>query len=205
MTELSNGTEDLSASDRGGYRMRLHPLLADRASTRAYDHDHKLEREDLRILLEAARWAPSSRNGQPWRFLAGRRGDDTFDGVLETLVESNQEWARHSAALICGIVQVVGDTYRTARYDLGLSVGHLVVQAGALGLHVRQMGGFHPEAVIERFGIPDGFEPVVVVAVGRLGTAENLPEKHRLREAEPRTRRSLEEIAFESTWGNPIL
>jgi nitroreductase len=184
----------------------LHPLLAGRWSPRAFDRGHELADADLVALLEAARWAPSGFNGQPWRFLAGRRGDPTFKGIHQALRPSNQRWAGQSSALLVGLARVRaadGTPARLGPYELGLAVGQLVVQASAAGLHVHQMAGFDGEAVRDEFGVPPEYEPFVVIAVGRLGDPADLPEELRVRELADRVRHPLDELAYAETWGRP--
>lgn len=186
----------------------LHPLLAERRSPRAYDQSHALGAAELGSLLEAARWAPSAVNRQPWRYLVGLRGDDTFTGVFDTLAEGNRLWAGSASALIVGLAPTVdesGAPVRHAPFELGLSVAQLTVQAHALGLHVHQMAGFDHAAVAERFDVPAGYEAFVVLAVGTLGDVDALPEPLRTRELAVRERRPLDEIAFAGRWGQPAL
>jgi nitroreductase len=175
----------------------LHPLLAERTSPRDMDPAHVLGDDALHALLEAARWAPSSMNGQPWRFLVGRRGDDVFATIVGTLAEGNRGWVAGASALLL----VVSDTLdaeerprRHAEWDAGQAVAHLTVQAEAMGLGVRQMGGFSADAARAAFGIPARYAVLTVVAVGRRREGAATP---------PRVRRPLAETAF-STWGTPI-
>ena len=125
----------------------LHPLLADRHSPRAFDASETVTEDQLGLLLDAARWAPSASNTQPWRFLAGRRGERAFDVLLAALVPGNQAWARDAGALVL-VAAETADEEGTPRpwavYDAGQAAGHLTAQATALGLSVRQMGGFIP-------------------------------------------------------------
>jgi nitroreductase len=184
----------------------LHPVLAARWSTRAYDPEAELSDATLLALLEAARWAPSRSNSQPARFLVGRRGDQTFAALLDALKPTNRQWARNAAALLAGLAPLRDDGGRPAThasYDLGQAVAHLSVQATALGLSVRQMSGFLPDVLRRAFAVPDDHEPYVVVAVGRHGDAGALDEGLRAKEAAPRARRLLAETAFAAAWGLP--
>ena len=186
----------------------LHPLLAERWSPRAYDTAHEIDEQELTAVLEAARWAPSAVNRQPWRFLVGRRGDATFKGVFDALLPGNQLWAGSSSALVVGLAATVdkdGQPLRHAPYELGLSVAQLTVQAHALGLHVHQMAGFSDEALHAGFDVPEGYEAFIVLAIGRLGDPEGLPETLRARELAPRERLALPEIAFAGSWGQPAV
>ena len=188
--------------------VELHPLLADRWSPRAFDRT-PLEDADVTALLEAARWAPSANNYQPWRFLVGRVSTDgvdtTYAGLLDSLAEFNQLWASAAPVLIAAAVEVEhedGSAREIAPYELGLAVSQLTVEAAARGLHVHQMGGFDAERLAETFAVPPQYRAVVVLAVGRLGDPETLPTWAAERETAPRDRKPLTEIAFTTTWGN---
>lgn len=179
--------------------VRLHPLLADRRSTRAFDPAHRVEDATLAALLEAARWAPSWANSQPWRLLAARRGEPAFDRLAATLVERNQVWARNAGALILAAASTSDTSGRPlshAWYDTGQAVAHLVLQAEAEGLSSRQIGGFDPAAAARAFALPEGVVPVVVVAVGRHDPEVELPAPVAEKERAPRTRRPLTEITL---------
>jgi nitroreductase len=182
----------------------LLPVLKARWSSRAFS-DALLTADEVRDLFEAARWAPSAGNGQPWRFIVVPRDDaPTFAAALACLHETNALWARHAAALIVSVAQTVRDDgrpHRTALYDLGQAVAHLTVQATALGLALRQMGGFSAELARETFAIPQGFEPVTMVAIGRRGDPANLPDALQAREHEPRRRNPTAQWVFAGRWG----
>ena len=169
----------------------LHPLLAKRWSPRAFDRAHALAPEQLTALIEAARWAPSSNNTQPWRFLVTNRGETAFDELFDTLSPGNQQWAGAASALILVAAENTGPF---ALYDTGLAVSNLVAQAGHEGLAVHQMGGFDKNAAIERFKLAESLQPVVVVAIGRHDAEAPLSATFAERERAPRTRRPVEEI-----------
>jgi len=181
----------------------LHELLSRRRSPRAYD-TRPIEPAALRSLLEAARWAASSNNGQPWRFIVGEQGvdDAAFDRLLGTLGEKNARWAQHAPVLILAVAKL--HTYagreQHALYDLGLAVGNMTTQATALGLALHQMGGFDLARAREEFDIPDGYEPVAVIAVGYPGNPALLPDDLRERELAPRTRVDLDTFVYGSQW-----
>ncbi|MFC9131532.1 nitroreductase family protein [Streptomyces sp. NPDC057099] len=185
----------------------VHPLLAERWSPRSFDATHTVTDEELVSLLEAARWAPSARNTQPWRFLVGRRGDTTYQQILATLVPGNQAWAGNSSVLIAAVAAERlenGTAHHGAAYDTGLAVAHLSVQAHALGLHAHQMGGFDPERLRVSLDVPDGYRPLTVTALGALAAADLLPEELRVRETAVRERRPLAETFFAESWGKPL-
>jgi nitroreductase len=175
----------------------LHPLLAQRWSPRGFDRQHVLSDADLDILLEAARWAPSSGNSQPWRFLVGRRGDTVHGGLVRHLAPGNQLWAPDAAGLILTAAARTDDEGRElphAWYDTGQAVAHLTIQAEVLGLAVHQMAGFDREGVRQEFGLASGLEPVTMLAVGRFDPDAALPEPLWSRERAPRQRRPVREI-----------
>jgi nitroreductase len=184
----------------------IHPLLRGRWSPRAFD-PAPLPREQVLSLLEAARWSPSSNNGQPWSFVVIPRTDqDAFDRAVSSLNESNVVWAQHAPLLILAVARLNRDNgapNRTALYDLGQAVAHLSVQAAASGLWVHQMGGFSQDRARELFAVPEGYEPVTFIAIGRQGDPVLLPENLREREQAPRTRKPLDAFAFGGEWGQP--
>lgn len=181
----------------------LQPISA-RRSPRAFDPAASLDDAQLEALLEAARWAPSAMNRQPWRFLVARQGDPAFPAMHAALAEGNQVWADKAAALIVALVDTEDEAASTdpgRAYEVGLAVGQLGVQAAGMGLVTHQMGGFSRTQLSAEFGIPARFRPLVVIAVGAAGDPALLPERLRDREAAPRVRKDLAEIAFESSWG----
>jgi nitroreductase len=186
----------------------LHPFVRERWSPRAFS-EQSVSLQDLTLLLEAARWAPSSSNEQPWRFIVARKEDgETFAKLLDVLVEGNQVWAKRAPVLVLAVAKntfgTTGKPNRWASHDVGLALGLLLTQAGALGLHVHMMAGFDPEKARTAFGIPDDFTPTTAVAIGYLGSPDSLPEKLRERELAPRTRKPLNEIAFGAKWGQTL-
>ncbi len=175
----------------------VHPLLAERWSPRGFDRAHEVSDDEVAALLEAARWAPSAGNSQPWRFLVARRGEQAYGQLFAALRPGNQVWAGSASALILVAASVVADdgTSRPwALYDTGQAVAALVTQAQAQGLGVHQMGGFDTAAVRADFGLDETVTPVVVVAVGRADPDADLPEHLAAREAAPRTRRPVGDL-----------
>lgn len=178
----------------------LHPLLGRRWSPRGFDPEHVLADEQLLALLEAARWAPSASNTQPWRFLVTRRGEQNHARLFAALAPGNALWAGTAGALVLVAAQTADDAGRTqpwALYDTGQAVALMVIQAGSLDLSVHQMGGFDADAVREAFSLDDTVSPVVVLAVGRYDPASRLPEELAAREDAPRLRRPLPELLLE--------
>jgi len=147
------------------------------------------------------------RHSQPWRFMVGRRGDPTYKALFDALMEGNQVWAAQAPVLVLAAAQVRSDAGKAlshATYDLGQAVAHLSIQAHAAGLSVHQMGGFRAEDVRAGLSIPEDYAPMVVLALGRIGDADELPEPLRTRERAPRARRPLSEIAFGAAWEAPV-
>lgn len=148
-------------------------------------------------MLEAARWAPSCGNSQPWRFLVGRRDDETYKRILACLHPGNQRWAGRAAMLLLGAyaeVDSAGAALPHAAYDLGQAMAHLTVQATALRLHVHQMSGFDAAALQADLTLPDRVRPQVVAAVGQLGDPRTLPDDLQTRETRLRQRRPVAEL-----------
>ncbi len=175
----------------------VHPLLAERWSPRGFDQAHELGGDSLTALLEAARWAPSAQNSQPWRFLVTRRGDEAHGRLFTALSPGNQAWAGAASALVLVAACTVGDEGKPqpwALYDTGQAVAALVTQAQADGLAVHQMGGFDAAAVRAEFGLGDTLPPVVVIAIGRRDGDAGLPGPLAVRESAPRARRPVSDL-----------
>ncbi len=183
----------------------IHDLLRRRWSPRAFS-DRPIEPEKLRGLLEAARWAPSSYNEQPWAYLVATQDDPgEYARLLSVLAEGNVAWARRAPVLMLSLAKLNfernGKPNRHAFHDVGLATANLVPQATAMGLVVHQMAGFSVEKARELFGVPAGWEPVAAIALGYPGEADSLPESLRDRELAPRSRKPLEEFVFAGRWG----
>jgi nitroreductase len=162
-----------------------------------------VDRAALLTLLEAARWAPSSGNGQPWRFVWAVRGTPAFDALLATLVPGNLEWAHAAGALLLVSAKTErddGKPARTAAFDAGAAWMALALQGTLSGLVVHGMAGFDAARAREAAALPAGVEPQAMVAVGHPGRLEDLPESYRAREA-PNDRLPLEAWAFEGRYG----
>ncbi len=158
----------------------LHPLLQRRWSPRAFSAQ-PVDEEQILTLLEAARWAASANNEQPWRFIyAAKEQGERYSKLFDCLNEWNQAWAKSAPVLIMTLVKThFSESDRPnkwALHDLGLAVGNLTTQASALDLYVHNMAGFSTEKARELFNLPADVEPVTMIAVGYLGDAEQLPE-----------------------------
>src|SRR5215470_1769512 len=185
----------------------VHPLLAERWSPRGFDQAHEIGDEALAALIEAARWAPSAGNSQPWRFLVTRRGEPAHDRLFAALAAGNQAWAGAASALVLVAARTAGDDGRPqpwALYDTGQAVAALVTQAQADGLAVHQMGGFDTDAVRAEFGLDSTLTPVVVIAIGRPDATASLPEPLAARETAPRTRRPLADLLLPAGPGRQL-
>jgi len=182
----------------------IHDLLQHRWSPRAFS-EKPVPKEVLRSLFEAARWAPSSNNEQPWAFLVTTRDDrENHAKMLSTLVEFNQAWAKQAPVLAIAVSELAfaktGKPNRNAFYDTGAAVADLSLEALSHGLFVHQMAGFDPHKAIELFEIPSGWEPIAAFVIGYPGDHESLPEPLRQRELAPRERKPLESFVMGGQW-----
>ncbi|AKD03759.1 nitroreductase family protein [Pontibacter korlensis] len=181
----------------------IHTLIENRWSPRAFSNE-SVSDEQMEALFEAARWAPSAMNEQPWRFIYATKEDEAaFKQLADCLVEGNS-WAKKASVLFVSIAKKSydfnGDPNAYAWHDVGLATGNLLLQATELGLHVHLMGGFNAAKAKEVLGIREGFEPVSMGAVGYVGDPESLPENLKAREMAPRQRKPLNELVFKGEW-----
>ncbi len=186
----------------------IHALLAGRWSPRAFD-ERLVEADTLRTLFEAARWAPSSSNEQPWCFIVATKDHETeWNRLFVCLAKGNQTWAFRAPVLILSVASMNfeddGKPNRHAFHDTGLATENLVLQATASGLVAHQMAGFDVEKARADLGIPSGCEPVAMIAIGYPGDPDSLPERLRERELQPRSRRPIGEWTFWGQWGTRI-
>lgn len=185
-------------------RYPVHSLLKRRWSPRAFA-ETPVEKEKLQSLFEAARWAPSSGNEQPWSFLVGIKPDDTWQKIFNSLTEGNQVWNIHVPVLLISIGSKVRQNTRRPylhfMYDTGQAVAHLSLQATEMGLFVHQMGGFDAEIIRKEFNVPEDYEPITAIAVGYPGNPEDLPEHQKQREYAERTRKETSEFVFSGKFG----
>lgn len=193
---------------RLGSPSQIIDLLAKRRSPYAL-LPRRVEPEKLRALLEAARWAPSSFNEQPWNFVVATRDEpEEHNRLVSVLVEANRKWAKHVPVLVLAVARILSsrgsEPNRHAVYDLGQAVANLTVQATALGLVVHQMAGFDVSRARELVGVPKGYEPMTVIALGYPGDPDSLPENLRQRQSAPRIRKPLGEFVFSGIWGEPF-
>ena len=187
----------MNVSKRAVTAVPLHPLLAERWSPRGLDVAHELSEDHLTALLEAARWAPSANNTQPWRFAVARRGTPEFAAVQDALAPGNQLWAHSASALVVVAAETTGPDGAPrpwATYDTGQAVAHLSVQAQHEGLALHQLGGFDRDRVATLLALPAAVVPLVVLTIGRRDDAAALPEPLAAREQAPRERLPLDAL-----------
>jgi nitroreductase len=182
------------------------PEFHERWSPRSFS-DREVSAESLRKVFEAARWTASSYNEQPWRFLLGRKPDETYKNIFDSLSENNRKWAGTAPVLILGMSNTRssrnGQVNRVAMFDLGAASSYLTLEATALGLATHQMEGFDPEKARKAFGIPDEYQLGSVIALGYEDEPAKLKDEKLIeKETAPRERKSLDEIVFEGL-GHP--
>ena len=183
----------------------VHNLIRERWSPRAFA-SKPVEPAVLASLFEAARWAPSSNNEQPWAYFVATKDDsENFAKTLSVLVEFNAAWAKEANVLMIAVSRLNfqnGTPNRNAFYDTGAATALLSVEATARGLAVHQMAGFDHAKAKQVFGIPEDCEPIAAIAIGYPGDPESLSQKLRDREVAPRTRKPLSEFVMSGRWGH---
>lgn len=185
----------------------INKLISDRRSPLAFD-DTPIDAPDLDAIFEAARWAASSYNAQPWRFVVVPKQDDpsSYRDVCGALAPGNQVWAMRAPVLAVGICATAfadGRPNAHARYDLGAAVAMLSVEATARGIALHQMAGINRDKLAELLHVPDDHDVVVCLAIGYEGDPEELPQSLQERAAAPRTRRPQSEWRFAKRFGEP--
>jgi nitroreductase len=183
------------------------PVMAERWSPYVFE-PRPVPRDKLLSCLEAARWAPSSYNEQPWTFILAERTDETeFARALDCLVEGNRVWAKNAGVLLLTVVSRLfvknGKPNRACEHDIGLAAGNLVLQATALRLATHQMIGVEPAKVRAAYGVPDTHEPLTAIAIGYAATKPDANDPLAQRDLAPRTRKPLSQIVVSGGWGKP--
>lgn len=167
-----------------------------------------VETDKLLSVLEAARWAPSSYNAQPWSFLVARKEEpDEFARMLSCLVPGNVTWAQHVPVLMISVAKLQfdnGNANRHALHDTGIATGFLMLQGAALGILAHGMAGFDAAKARELFAIPESHEAVAAIGLGYPGDEESAPEELRKRNQRNKPRRQLKEFVFAGRWGQPL-
>ncbi len=183
----------------------LHDIIRHRWSPRSFS-EKAVSAEDLTKVFTAASWAASSNNEQPWRFLVGRKGTDTYAKILDSLVEFNQKWASSAPVLYVSAAKSHFSKDQTrngfALHDTGAASATLSLEAAALGLHTHGMGGFSKDKIRTHFSIPDDFEIGAAWALGYLGEPTALPGFLQTMETAPRSRKPLADLVF-NKWNEP--
>ncbi len=183
----------------------IHNLLARRWSTRSYT-DQSIEPPKLRQLFEAARWAPSSGNGQPWAFIVARKEDSAdFEKIASTLNPGNA-WAKRAGALaisVAAMERAPGHPNAHAWHDVGMATQNLLLQATELGLSTHVMAGFNAAKAGELLQIPPGWGAVAAIAIGYPDDPNKLSEELRAKDLKPRARKHQTEFVFSGTFGHP--
>jgi nitroreductase len=185
----------------------VHPLIRERWSPYWFD-GRALDESDLRAILEAARWAPSAYNEQPWSFIVAKRDDATeHERMVSCLVEGNRTWAREAPVLILGLTRRrfrrTEEANATCEHDLGLAAATLSLEATARGIFVHQMSGIEPERIREAYAIPDDVTPLTALALGYCAAPSAVPERYRDRQHRARERDPLASFVFGARWGRP--
>lgn len=185
----------------------IHEVLRRRWSPRAFS-DKAVPASVLKSLFEAARWAASSYNDQPWAYIVATKDDpDNFSKLVSVLMDPNAVWAKNAPVLALSVARLNfahnGSPNRVAIHDVGAASASLTFEATARGLRVHQMAGFHVDKAKEIFRIPSGWEPVAALAIGYPGEPDTLPENLRERELASRSRKPLSEFVMAGAWGKP--
>jgi nitroreductase len=182
-------------------------LILKRWSPRAFA-DKPVSDADLKTIFTAAAWAASSFNEQPWRFVIGRMGDQTWTKIFDALMPPNKLWAKTVPVLVATFAKKTFSHNNTpngvAQHDVGAASANFSLQATALGLHTHGMAGFDKPALHTALAVPADFDPIACWALGYLGDPASLPENYKNMETQPRSRKPLNEIVF-SSWGKPGL
>ncbi len=181
----------------------INPLIAHRWSPRVFA-DKAVETEKLHQLFEAARWAASSNNGQPWRFMFAKKGSDAYQTIFDHLADFNKQWCKNAPVLMLTAYKKQFDNGKDnfhAGHDLGLAIGNMSIQAQSLGLALHSMAGVNWQKAHETFNVPDGYHILTAVAIGYYGGDINdLPEDLQKAEKGERKRMKQTEFAGEDKW-----
>jgi nitroreductase len=202
-----SANDSLDEIKMGATDAAVETLLLRRWSPRSFAQD-PITDADLASIFTAAAWAASSYNEQPWRFVVGRKGDETWQKIFDALKPFNQSWAGEAPVLYATFAKksftMTGDPNGVAVHDVGAASANASLQATALGFHTHGLAGFEPEKLRASFAVPEDFEPVACWTLGRSGDPATLAENYRAMEVAPRQRKPLGEFLF-TAWGVPAL
>ena len=188
----------------------IHDLLKRRWSPRAFDPNRPVTREQLKVLLEAGRWAPSCNGDEPWRYLIWDKGRDPqgWQKAYDCLNENNKKWVKNVPLLMLSCAgsafEATGKPNRWTQHDTGAASVSMALQAGAMGLVIHQMGGWDADKARAAFAIPPEFTPMAMVAVGYQAGPDILDEETKAKEMRPRGRKPVVERFYEGGWGKGI-
>lgn len=192
-------------------KVKIDELLANRWSPRVFDPSRQVTEEQIISICEAARWAPSCSNQQPYKYIVWNRNNNSkdFEKAFGTLDEGNQNWVKNCPVLVLAVVELNfnnGEINNWAEYDTGAASENICLQATSLGLHAHQMAGFDTDKIINIFNIPTGFKPIVMIALGYKSNDLTLvAEKYRKMELSERKRKPINENFFDSKWENDLI
>jgi nitroreductase len=199
--ELSDINKEGNEVRKSNYE--ISPSILGRWSPRAMSGE-ELDDNELMSLFEAARWAPSSGNGQPWRFIYSKRGSESWNRFFDLLVEGNQAWCENAAVLVIVLSSKVkehnGKPYLTHSFDTGAAWENLAIEGGRKGLVIHGMAGFDYDMAKEVLEVPEEFQVEAMIAIGKRGKKENLPGEIQDGEV-PSFRKPMNEIVFEGKFG----
>ncbi len=202
---MQEKTTDNMMTASAEFEMPVLDIIRNRRSRRAYS-SRPVEAEKIQAMFEAARWAPSSVNEQPWKYIYATRDQALWGRIVDTLNESNKVWVKNAPLLVVSLARkrfLRNDRPNpSARYDVGAANAFLSLQATALGLNVRQIGGFDPSKAIANLNIPDTYEPVTILAIGYPGEVDLLPDHLKVRELSDRVRYVRDAFVMNSPFGD---
>lgn len=184
----------------------VHELIKKRWSPRSFSAE-KILKEELKTLFEAMSWAASARNAQPWQIIVGSKGENlTYQKIFDCLDQWNQKWAINAPVL--GVVvakkKVEDQLNPSYAYDCGAAMATLAIQAASQDIYIHQMGGINSQKTMETFEIPvNEYEVICGIALGRLGSLENLDSYYHPMETSPRHRNTIDSFVFGDKWGIP--
>jgi len=188
----------------------IHDLLKRRWSPRAFDPNRPVTREQLKVLLEAGRWAPSCNGDEPWRYLIWDKGRDPqgWQKAYDCLNENNKKWVKNVPLLMLSCAgsafEATGKPNRWTQHDTGAASVSMALQAVAMGLVIHQMGGWDAEKARAAFAIPTEYTPMAMIAVGYQASPDILDEETKAKELRPRGRKPVAERFYEGGWGKGV-